>query len=418
MNAELQVTYHMNERITAAADGYAAEAEKHHATLLSGTMPYTGWVGYAARFPEREITEIEALAAEIRGKCEVFVVIGIGGSYLGARAALDFIDGGRRKSRETSAPEVVFAGFNLSGAYHSALLDRIKNRDICVCNISKSGGTVEPGIAFAALRELLIGKYGEAGADARTYAITDAESGVLREEVMAKGWQSLVIPGDVGGRYSVLTPVGLLPMAVAGIDIRAVLDGAKAADAPAMVDRAKRLACVRRSIQDAGKVVEMIGYYEPAAASFAEWILQLYGESEGKNGQGMLPVAAGFSKDLHSLGQFFQEGSQIFCETLMDIAEPAARLQIGAAGGDAYAGKEMQRFNEAVREGMIRAHREIDIPITLLTIPDTGECSFGRMVGFFELTCGLTGLLMGVDPFNQPGVEAYKREMKKYLTLV
>jgi glucose-6-phosphate isomerase len=418
MNTELQVTYHMNERIAAAVNGYAAEAEKHHATLLSRELPYTGWVGYATRFPEHEIAAIEAMATEIRNTCEVFVVIGIGGSYLGARAALDFIDGGQRKSREESAPEVVFAGFNLSGAYHSALISRIKERDICICNISKSGGTVEPGIAFAAFRELLIAKYGEAGADARTYAITDAKNGILRQEVIEKGWQSLVIPEDVGGRYSVLTPVGLLPMAVAGIDIRAVLGGAKAADIPVMANKAKHLACVRKSIQDTGKVVEVIGYYEPAAASFADWVLQLYGESEGKDGKGMLPVAAGFSKDLHSLGQFFQEGNQIFCETLLDIAEPAARLQIGPAGGDAYAGKEMQRFNEAVREGMIRAHRSIDIPITLITIPDTGAHSFGQMVAFFELTCGVTGLLMGVDPFNQPGVEAYKREMKKYLALV
>ncbi|MDR1953005.1 MAG: glucose-6-phosphate isomerase [Clostridiales Family XIII bacterium] len=409
MNRTITVDYEMNADILRGADGYAAEAELHYAALLSREMPYTGWVEYASRLTEAELTAVESLATEIRGKCTVFVVIGIGGSYLGAKAATEFIGGGI-----SGSPRIVFAGFNLSGTYHKRLLAEIKDEEICLCNISKSGGTVEPSIAFLALRELLTEKYGETEANKRTYAITDAENGALRREVTDRGYGSLVIPGDVGGRYSVLTPVGLLPMAVAGIDIRQVLEGAKAAASAELTNAAKRLACVRRSLQDSGKTVEVIGYFEPCMASFNEWILQLYGESEGKDGKGMLPVSVGLSRDLHSLGQFFQEGNQIFCETLIDITEMPEDIVVGADGGF-YAGKHMRSLNAAVRTGMIRAHRSIDVPIVAMKVSDTSAYCFGLLVYFFELTCGVTGLLMGVNPFNQPGVEAYKAEMMSAL---
>jgi glucose-6-phosphate isomerase len=276
-------------------------------------------------------------------------------------------------------------------------------------------------MAFLALRELLIKKYGETQADARTYAVTDAKGGALRAEADGHGYRSLVIPADTGGRYSVLTPVGLLPMAAAGIDIGEALRGARDAARDEESAACLRLAAVRRAIQDAGKTVEVIGCFEPSAESFIQWILQLYGESEGKDGKGMLPTGVCFSRDLHSLGQFFQQGKQIFAETFIDIAKPVTDLVIGGAqasggGNEAlFSGRGMNEFNRAVRDGMIKAHRSAGIPVVTVTAPDQSAYSFGKLVYFFELTCGVTGLLMGVNPFNQPGVEAYKKEMMAIL---
>jgi glucose-6-phosphate isomerase len=409
--------YAMREDILRRADGYAEEADRHREKLRARELPYTGWVEYASRLTDESRAEINAIAEEIRGKCTVFAVIGIGGSYLGAKAAADFIDGGSGAEREKDAPRLVFAGFNLSGTYHERLIEQIRDEELCICNISKSGGTAEPSIAFLALRALLVEKYGEAEARRRVYAITDAESGSLRREVEDKGYRSLVIPGDVGGRYSVLTPVGLLPMAVAGIDIGRVIEGARAAEAPALTAAANRLACVRRSLQDEGKTVEIIGAFEPFMDSFNEWILQLYGESEGKEGKGMLPVGVSLSRDLHSLGQFFQEGNQIFCETLIDIANPPGDIIAGEEGG-VYAGKSMRTLNAAVRTGMIEAHRSVDIPIITAEVTDASAYCFGLMVAFFETVCAVTGLLMGVNPFDQPGVEAGKKAADQLLKLV
>ncbi|MDR0357118.1 MAG: glucose-6-phosphate isomerase [Clostridiales Family XIII bacterium] len=414
MTGTITVNYEMNEDVLRRADGYAAEANRHYKTLLSRKMPYTGWVEYANRLTDAEISAIAATASDIRAKCTVFVVIGIGGSYLGARAASEFVDGGIDAKQRSGFPRLAFAGFNLSGAYHKKLIDDIKDEDICICNISKSGGTTEPGIAFLALRKLLVEKYGEAEANSRIYAITDAENGSLRREVRERGYASFIIPGDVGGRYSVLTPVGLLPMAVAGIDIVRVIEGARAASSPDIVDAAKRTACVRRALQDTGKTVEIIGAFEPFMASFSDWILQLYGESEGKDGKGMLPVGVNLSSDLHSLGQFFQEGNQIFCETLIHFANPPADISAGDEGGF-FAGKSMAQLNAAVRTGMMKAHRSIDIPIIAAELTDASAYCFGLAVCFFEWTCALTGLLMGVNPFDQPGVEAYKKEMMRIL---
>ncbi|MDR0596295.1 MAG: glucose-6-phosphate isomerase [Clostridiales Family XIII bacterium] len=417
----IKVDYQMDGALLAAADALANDAARHYATLRSRELDYTGWVDYAAGVTEGEISEVKDIAGEIRAKSDALIVIGIGGSYLGARAACDFIGAGHATSQGT---EILFAGFNLSAAYHRALFEKLDGRDFSIVQISKSGGTVEPAMAYLALRELLIKKYGEAEADARTYAVTDATGGALRAEASERGYSSLSIPSDIGGRYSVLSPVGLLPMAACGIDIGAVLRGAREAASDEETAACLRLAAVRRAIQDAGKAVEVIGCFEPSVDSFIQWILQLYGESEGKDGKGMLPTGASFSRDLHSLGQFFQQGNQIFMETLIDIAEPAADLAIGdlgtpqaggASAGALFAGRGMNEFNSAVRDGMTRAHRSAGVPIVTITLPDQSAEAFGRAVYFFELTCGITGLLMGVDPFNQPGVEAYKKEMMAIL---
>jgi glucose-6-phosphate isomerase len=416
----IHIDYDMDGAVLLAADGFAEKASDALASLKSSELDFTGWVGYAASRGRAELGVVQAMASEIRVKCSVFVVCGIGGSYLGAKAALDFIcgysDGLAEFSRrgKIGAPRVVFAGTNLSGSYHKMLMDSLDGEDVCVCQISKSGGTVEPGMAFRILREFLISKYGETEANARTYAITDETGGLLRAECEEKGYKSLVIPGDIGGRYSVLTPVGLLPMAVAGVDISAVLDGAEAASSVDAEAMAMRLACVRRALQDTGKVCEVLACYEPAVSSFIDWILQLYGESEGKDGKGMLPVGTLFSRDLHSLGQFFQDGTQMFCETMLKVATPVEDIFAGEGSG-IYSGRGMNEFNEAVRMGVTKAHRQADIPVTTIEIPDQSARSFGEIVYTLELTCGITGLLMGVDPFNQPGVEAYKREMRAVL---
>jgi glucose-6-phosphate isomerase len=392
----IHVNYETGDSIIIAAGAYAAKADAALKTLQAKTLPYTGWIDYAEKLTDAEITDIEHTAEKIRADSDVFVVIGIGGSYLGAKAAIEFINAGTGGGKT----QIEFAGFNLSAAYHAQLIERIKDKDISICHISKSGGTLEPSTAFKLLRNLITQKYGEAEADARTYVVTDPFSGKLKREADARGWKSFYIPSDIGGRFSALTPVGLLPIAVAGIDIKPIIEGARfiAADMGALSE-AKRLACVRRAIQDGGKVVETIATFEPAAASFTDWMLQLYGESEGKDGKGMLPVGVVFTRDLHSLGQFLQEGNQIFSETFLNFVKPPAELG------------RLNEFNTAAMLGTKTAHRSAGIPVTVVDIPDMSARSFGEAVQFFETVCGVTGLLMEVNPFNQPGVEAYKREM-------
>jgi glucose-6-phosphate isomerase len=413
MDNIISVKYDVDASLLKAADAYASAASENYARLRSRSMDYTGWVDYAAGVSGSDIAAVTDIASEIRSHSDALVVIGIGGSYLGARAACDFIGGGLGRGIGPGA-EILFAGQNLSAAYHSALFARLEGVDFSIVQISKSGGTVEPAMAFNALRELLISRYGETEADKRTYAVTDKTGGALRAEADRRGYRSLVIPADIGGRYSVLTPVGLLPMAAAGIDISEALKGARDAAGDDETAACLRLACVRKAIQDTGKVVEVIGCFEPSVDSFIQWILQLYGESEGKDGKGMLPTGVSFSRDLHSLGQFFQQGNQIFSETFIDIANPVTDLTIGG-GSDLFSGRGMNEFNRAVLNGVTRAHRSADIPVVTITAPDQSAYSFGKLVYFFELTCGVTGLLMGVDPFNQPGVEAYKKEMMSIL---
>jgi len=257
-------------------------------------------------------------------------------------------------------------------------------------------------------------KYGREEAASRVYAVTDEKTGKLRAEADEKGYATFKLPSDVGGRYSVLTPVGLLPLAVAGVDIRAMLDGAKAANTQAVIGLAKELACVRATLEKR-KCVEAICFFEPSVESFTAWLLQLFGESEGKDGRGAFPVGVGISRDLHSLGQFLQEGRQIFYETLLYVKEPTRDIEITGADAGDYAGRTYSEFNKAVLEGMAKAHLGAGMPLIRVYIPDNSAYTFGGLVYFFELCCALTGLLMGVNPFDQPGVEAYKKGMLEYL---
>ena len=413
MKKQLRIVYETDESLLTEAETMSDAAEAKAAELYKKDMDFTGWVNYADTFPHAELYEILDTADEIAAKCKYFVVIGIGGSYLGAKAALSFIDR-RNSAQKEGRPEVLFAGFNLSGTYHANLIDKIKDDDICILIISKSGGTLEPSVAFTCLKDLLILKYGYGEAMSRIYAITDAKSGKLRQEVIENGYKSFVLPPDIGGRFSVLSPVGLLPLAVAGIDIREMLDGAKAANTEKLIQEAKKLACMRAALERQ-KSVQTCCFFDPSVEDFTAWLLQLFGESEGKDGRGVLPAGVGISRDLHSLGQFFQDGKQIFYETLLFVTEPTRDILISGKNAGEYAGRSYSEFNKAVLEGMVKAHREVNIPVIRVYIPDNSAFSFGQLVYFFELCCALTGLLMGVNPFDQPGVEAYKRGMLEYL---
>ena len=413
MSNKINLVYETGDAILDEAEQLYASANDAFAKLYSGELDFSGWVNYAAKIPEELIADIEKTADEIASRCKYFVVIGIGGSYLGARAALSFID--RPDSKNTEGrPEVLFAGFNVSGTYHAELLEKIKDDDVCLLIISKSGGTLEPSVAFLALKELLTKKYGREEALSRIYAITDEHSGKLREEVNKNGYKTFILPPDIGGRYSVLSPVGLLPLAAAGVDIRAILAGAISAETDDLTHLAKKFACVRTVLEEK-KSVETFAFFDPSVEDFTAWSLQLFGESEGKDGRGVLPVGVGISRDLHSLGQFFQDGKQIFYETLLFIEEPTQDITITDEDAGEYKGRSFSEFNRAVLEGMAKAHRSVDIPIIRVYIPSNSAYSFGQLVYVFELTCAITGLLMGINPFDQPGVEAYKKGMLDYL---
>lgn len=403
------------------AYGEALELAKKR--LESGKEDFTGWVKLPMQFKEAELKRIVETANQIRQECEAFVVIGIGGSYLGARAAIELL--APVGTEAGNGPKVYFAGQNISGTYHSELIDEIRDKELCLCVISKSGTTTEPSIAFALLKDLMIEKYGKEEANRRIYAITDEKKGVLREETNREGYVSFVVPDDIGGRYSVLTPVGLLPIAVAGIDIEAMLIGASheagkalepiQAGANGPENDPARLAAIRNELFRSGKLIEVFEYYEPRFQSFTEWLKQLFGESEGKEGKGIFPAALQFSTDLHSMGQFLQEGNQIFFETILNLVEPERDLVVPDSAGEMLAGKSMNLVNRAAVDGVMAAHRAAGIPMIKIDIPELTPYTFGQMVYFFEMTCALSGYLSGVDPFNQPGVESYKAEMRKAL---
>lgn len=403
---------------------YKKELELLKKRLWSEKEDFTGWVQLPFSYDKNELKSILSTAEKIRKQCEVFIVIGIGGSYLGAKAAISALAAGT-----DSAPEIYFAGQNLSGTYHKELLKKIRGKEICLCVISKSGTTTEPSIAFSILKDEIYKIYGREEAAKRIYAITDAKKGILRQEVEREGYESFVVPDDIGGRYSVLTAVGLLPIAVAGIDIEEMLMGAKSTaenvflaggeankipDSEQM-DDASLLAAARISLLNRGNLVEVFEYYEPRLKYFTEWLKQLFGESEGKNGKGIFPAALQFSTDLHSMGQFLQEGNKIFFETVLNVLEPPEDIIVPESAGDLLAGKSMNSINQAAVQGVIAAHEAEGIPIIKLDIPKLTPDCFGQLFYFFEASCALSGYLMKVNPFNQPGVESYKSEMRKVL---
>ena len=409
---ELKVDVSLTNLSETALDKVRASASAAYDRLWDGKDDFTGWVRLPMDYDKDELEDILQTACRIQDRCELLIVIGIGGSYLGARAAVEALP-----VYAGNYPKVRFAGNNISGTYHTALLEEMKDKETCVCVISKSGTTTEPSIAFAIIKDALIKKYGKKEAASRIYAITDAEKGVLRAEAEAEGYKNFIVPDDIGGRYSVLTAVGLLPIAAAGVDVKAMLAGAEAMMAsPAWDKGASDYACSRFLLMGAGKSIEIFEYYEPQLQYFAEWLKQLFGESEGKEGKGLFPASLSFSADLHSMGQFLQEGSPIFFETVLNIEKPDHDVIVPESAGSLLAGRSMNEVNRAAVGGVIAAHKKAGVPIIKIDIPEMTPYFFGQLVYFFEMTCAITGFMMGVNPFDQPGVESYKAEMRNELT--
>ncbi|MEW9121853.1 MAG: glucose-6-phosphate isomerase [Thermotaleaceae bacterium] len=384
---------------------------------------YLGWVDYPNTYDKDEFERVQGAAKRIQNNSEVLIVIGIGGSYLGARAAIELLGHSFHNliSREQrQGPQIFFAGQNISSTYYKHLMDAIEGKDISLCVISKSGTTTEPAIAFRLLRAYMEEKYGEK-ANERIYAITDKSKGALRKLAEQKGYETFIIPDDIGGRYSVLTSVGLLPIAAAGIDICQIMKGAQEAceayKNPVLSENpCYQYAALRNILHRKGKVIEVLAAYEPALQYFTEWWKQLYGESEGKDGKGIFPASVGFSTDLHSMGQFLQDGSRNMFETVLYIEKPREEIEIledsdNLDGLNFISGKTMDDVNQKAFQGTLLAHADGAVPNLVIRIPQIDAYNFGKMVYFFEKSCGMSGYLLGVNPFDQPGVEEYKKNM-------
>ncbi|MDR0619457.1 MAG: glucose-6-phosphate isomerase [Bacteroidales bacterium] len=389
---------------------------------------FLGWVDLPSEITASQLQDIEQTAAAFRSKSEVFVCIGIGGSYLGTRAVEEALKPFFGTSGTLGAPEIVYAGHQLSEDYLAELLKYLDSKEYTVCVISKSGTTTEPAIAFRILREHLIAKYGTLQAAERIVAVTDSERGALKSLADLHGYKTYVIPDDVGGRYSVLTPVGLFPLAVLGIDISALVQGAAEMRSriKVAVPDFENCPCaqyvlLRNILYRSGKKMELMVQYDPRFFYFIEWWKQLYGESEGKENKGIFPAGAGFTTDLHSLGQYIQEGERFFFETVLSLSQQKHTLQVPYADEDSdgmnfVAGKRLSYINAKAEEGTCMAHNgQGGVPVIRFIVPALDEKVLGGLIYFFEYACGLSGYTLGVNPFNQPGVEAYKKNMFKLL---
>jgi glucose-6-phosphate isomerase len=398
-----------------------SEAEYSNALLHTGEgkgADFLGWVSLPSSITPEVLAEIKAAAEVLRARAEVVIVIGIGGSYLGAKALLEALG----NPFVPPTPQIIFAGHTLSEDYMAELMEAVEGREIATIVISKSGTTTEPAIAFRIVKHQIEKRYGAAEAAKRIVAITDRAKGALKTVADAAGYKTFVIPDDVGGRYSVLTPVGLLPLAVAGIDIEALVAGAQRmerATAPGTLfseNPAAVYAAARNALYKKGYKTEILAAYEPSLQYLAEWWKQLYGESEGKEGRGIFPAGVIFSTDLHSMGQYIQEGERTLFETVVSVASPRRRMTIEKAENDGdglnfLAGKRLSEVNRMAELGTMLAHVDGGVPNIRIEIPRVDEGSLGELVYFFEKACGISGYLLGVNPFDQPGVEAYKKNM-------
>ena len=380
---------------------------------------FTGWVTLPRDYDKEEFARIKAAAEKIRRQSQVLVVIGIGGSYLGARAVIELLASPNYNLKQKDTPDIYFAGNGLSTDALLELIALIGERDFSVNVISKSGTTTEPAVAFRIFREMLERKYGREGARERIYATTDKARGALKGLADEEGYEEFVVPDDVGGRYSVLTAVGLLPIAAAGLDIDRLMAGAQRAmealSAPGLDNPAWQYAAARNALYDGGKKVELLACYEPSFRFFSEWWKQLYGESEGKEHKGLFPASVEFTADLHSMGQYIQQGERLMFETVVKFA-PKGEFIIpddpaNVDGLNFLAGKSLAFVAEQAMRGTILAHVDGGVPNILLELPAIGEDTVGELIYFFEYVCGLSGYLLQVNPFDQPGVEAYKKNM-------
>ncbi len=412
----------INESDLKAIQGEINEA---HAKLPAKTgegSDFLGWITLPDDYDKDEFVRIEAAAKKIQKSCDVFIVIGIGGSYLGARAVIEFLKSPMYNSVKKDTPDIYFSGCNISAQAMNELLQICEGKDVCINVISKSGTTTEPAVAFRIFRELLERKYGKDGARERIFVTTDKEKGTLKKFSDESGYETFVVPDDVGGRFSVLTAVGLLPIAVAGIDIGMLMKGASDAanqyTATADIDESDCMKYVayRNLMYRGGKATEIMVSYEPYAAMFNEWWKQLYGESEGKDNKGLFPGSVIFSTDLHSLGQFIQDGTRNLFETVVSVVNEEEKRAIpydeaNVDGLNFLAGVDLNEVNKMAMKGTILAHVDGGAPNMLIELEDRSAYSMGHLIYFFEFACGVSGYVLGVNPFNQPGVEAYKKNM-------
>ena len=385
---------------------------------------FLGWIDLPVDYDKDEFARIKKAAAKIQSDSDVLLVIGIGGSYLGARAAIEFLthsfynvlDKGTRKT-----PQIFFVGNSISSKYIKDLQDVVRDKDFSINIISKSGTTTEPAIAFRVFKEMLIEKYGKGEANKRIYATTDKAKGALKNLANQEGYESFVVPDDVGGRFSVLTAVGLLPIAVSGADIDKLMEGAasgrkKALETPYEENPALLYASIRNILLRKGKHVEIVANYEPSLHYVSEWWKQLFGESEGKDQKGIFPAAVDLTTDLHPMGQFIQDGARIMFETVINVEESPEEVvlkeeEIDTDGMNYLAGKNVDFVNKSAMNGTILAHTDGQVPNLKVNVPEQNEFYLGELFYFFEFACGISGYLLGVNPFNQPGVESYKRNM-------
>ncbi|GET30007.1 glucose-6-phosphate isomerase [Prolixibacter sp. SD074] len=400
--------------------------EKNNVSLHEKTgkgNDFLGWANLPTAITEEHLSDVEETAARLRSKkLDIFVVIGIGGSYLGAKAVVDALSDSFAHLKGGGAPHILFAGQNIGEDYLYELRELLKGKEYAMTVISKSGTTTEPALAFRLLRQDIEDKYGVEEARQRIVAITDESKGALRTLADAEGYKTYVIPDDVGGRYSVLTPVGLVPIAVAGFDVRALVQGArdmeKASDVnvPFENNLAAQYAAVRNSLYKAGKKIEILVNFTPKLHYFSEWWKQLYGESEGKEGKGIYPASVDFTSDLHSMGQYIQEGERILFETVISIANPDNEVRIPEDKDNLdklnyLAGKRADEVNKMAELGTALAHMDGGVPNIRVEVPKLDEYNIGQLIYFFEIACGMSGYALGVNPFDQPGVEAYKKNM-------
>ncbi|MBQ7116937.1 MAG: glucose-6-phosphate isomerase [Clostridia bacterium] len=382
---------------------------------------FTGWVDLPVDYDKDEFARIKKAAEKIRNNSDVLIVIGIGGSYLGARAAIEFVKGQNYNDTRKGTPAIYYAGNSISSSYLDEIISVCDGKDFSVNVISKSGTTTEPAVAFRIFREMLIEKYGKEKAAERIFVTTDKEKGTLKSFADKEGYETFVVPDDVGGRYSVLTAVGLLPIAAAGIDIDALMAGAAEARSALMSTSVEENDCykyvaVRNALYNQGKKTEMFVSYEPCFTMMNEWLKQLFGESEGKEGKGLFPTSAIFSTDLHSLGQYIQEGERIMFETVIHFEKPRKEIFIkedaeNVDGLNFLAGKTMDFVNKQAYRGTVLAHNDGLVPNVIIKNDDMSEKSLGYLIYFFEKACAISGYVLGINPFDQPGVESYKKNM-------
>ena len=381
---------------------------------------FLGWLTLPTDYDKDEFERIKAAADKIKKDSDILIVIGIGGSYLGARAVIELLKSPLYNSLDKKTPQIFYAGNSISPTYLNEVLSICEGKDVSVNIISKSGTTTEPALAFRIFREYLENKYGEEGAKERIYCTTDKEKGTLKQLADEKGYESFVIPDDVGGRFSVLTAVGLLPIAVSGCDIDALMQGAKKAqdelNSPDLSNDCYKYAAIRNILYNKGKNVEMLVSYEPSFTMMAEWFKQLFGESEGKDQKGIFPSSATFSTDLHSLGQYIQDGRRMLFETVVTFKQPKQDFFVkddpqDFDGLNFLSGQNMSVVNQKAYEGTVLAHTEGGVPNIVLSIDKIDEQNVGYLIYFFEKACAISGYMLGVNPFDQPGVESYKRNM-------